>query len=66
MHLVDPWLGLVFSGAVGLSWLLLLGLGLPRWFTWLLDPPQLPADLRLGSRSRAHARAHSRARRDLT
>ena len=42
MHLISPLPGLVLSGLIGLSWLLILTLGLPRWFTWLLDPPPLP------------------------
>ena len=42
MALVSPLPGLALSGAIGLSWLLLTTLGLPYWFTWLLDPPPLP------------------------
>ena len=42
MDLVRPLPGLALSGLIGLSWLILLTLGLPHWFTWLLDPPPLP------------------------
>jgi hypothetical protein len=42
MHLIRPLPGLALSGLIGLSWLLILTLGLPHWFTWLLDPPPLP------------------------
>jgi len=54
MHLIRPLPGLALSGLIGLSWLILLTLGLPRWFTWLLDPPALPR-----SRSTTDPRDHT-------